>query len=90
MADRLLRVEEVAAKVGCSMNTINTWYAFKKQNPDHELMKYLPDFIQENATAPRYWHQEDIKLLKKFKEIKPRGRYGIMASITQKYVKKEK
>ncbi len=90
MTEKLLRIEDVAIKLGCSIYTINLWYKFKQENPDHELVKYLPDYIQENPKAPKYWQQQDIKLLKKFKELKPRGRYGIMASVTQKYVKKEK
>lgn len=85
----LLRLEEVAIKVGVSFKSINNWYMFKKANPDNEYAKMLPEFIQEGARQTRFWKASDIDKLIKFKEAIPHGRHGIMGSITQKYYKKQ-
>ena len=89
MEERLLKLEEVALKVGVSFKTINNWYAFKKQNPDNEIAQLLPDFIQHAARQTRFWKESDIEKLIEFKSKIPIGRNGIMGSITQKYVKKK-
>jgi len=88
--EKLLRIEEVAGDVGCSVYTLNLWYKFKKEEPDSYLAKLLPDYIQSNATSPRYWKKKDIKKLLKFKETRRLGRYGEMGKVTQKYYKKGK
>lgn len=85
-----MRIEEVAGKVGVSIYTINNWYLFKKTEPDNELAKILPEYIQNGLTSPRYWKKSDIKKLKEFKETRVLGRYGKMGKVTQKYTKKEK
>lgn len=88
--ERYLRIEEVAILINCSVKTINNWYAFKKQNPDNEMTKLLPDFIQKGARQTRYWKLEDIPFLIQFKASVPQGRSGIMGSVTQKYYHKNK
>ena len=89
--DRLLKVEEVALSVGVSVKTINNWYWFKRDHPEHELAELLPDFIQEGVRQTRYWKREDVWKIITFKQAIPRGRNGIMGEITHKlYVKKEK
>ena len=90
MGERLLRVEEVALLVGVSFQTINIWYRWKAQNPDHELAKLLPDYVQNGPTGPRLWKREDVYKLIQFNVTKPKGPSGVMGSVTQKYVKKEK
>lgn len=85
---RLLKVEEVALSIGVSVKTVNNWYAFKRDNPDNDYAKLLPEFEQEHSRATRYWHKEDIWKLMNFKHTLPTGRGGVMGSITQKYVKK--
>jgi predicted DNA-binding transcriptional regulator AlpA len=88
--ERLLKVEEVALLVGSSVKTINNWYAWKKVEPEHELAKLLPDFIQTGSRKTRYWKQGDIWMLIKFKQSLPKGRNGVLGKVTQKYyVKKE-
>lgn len=85
-----LRIEEVAIFVGVSVNTVNSWYRFKKQNPQDEYAKILPDYTQDGGDrSVRYWDEADIDKLLEFKEKKPTGRNGVMGTITQKYVKKE-
>lgn len=85
-----LRIEEVAIFVGVSVNTVNSWYKFKKQNPNDEYAKLLPDYTQDGGDkSVRYWDETDIDKLLEFKSKRPTGRNGVMGVITQKYVKKE-
>ena len=91
MADRtkLLTIEEVAVSVGVSVQTINIWYRWRKQNPENERAKLLPDFIQTKPRQIRFWEPQDVLKLIEFKNSVKIGRNGIMGQITQKYVKKE-
>lgn len=88
-SERLLRIEEVAIIIGSSSKSINNWYWFRRENPDNEYAKMLPDFIQEGARQTRYWKESDIWKLIEFKNAIPQGRNGIMGSVTQKYYHKE-
>ena len=86
----LLTVEEVVLLVGVSFNTLNYWYRWKRENPDHELAKLLPDPIKQGQRSTRYWKYSDIERISEFKHSIPKGRYGgILASVTQKYAKKK-
>lgn len=87
--ERLLKLEEVAILIGSSGKSINNWYWFKRENPDNEYAKMLPDYIQANPRQTRYWREADIWKLLEFKQSIPQGRNGIMGSITQKYYHKE-
>ena len=86
--DRLLKIEEVAVMLNCSVKTINNWYSFKRTQPDHELSKLLPDFIQEGVRQTRYWKESDLWKLAEFQAKLPIGRNGIMGCVTQVYAKK--
>lgn len=88
--ERLLKLEEVAILIGSSSKSINNWYWFKRENPDNEYAKLLPDYIQEGSRQTRYWRESDVWKLIEFKQSIPQGRSGIMGSITQKYYKKNK
>ena len=92
MAERikLLTIEEVAVSVGVSVQTLNIWYRWKKQNPEHERAKLLPDFIQKKPRQIRFWEPQDVMKLIEFKNSVQVGRNGVMGSVTQAYVKKEK
>lgn len=85
----LLSVEELAVSMGVSVQTINIWYRWKRQNPDHERAKMLPDFIQLGTRQARYWEKSSLRQLMEFKNTMTIGRNGSMGSVTQKYVKKE-
>ena len=87
--ERLLKLEEVAVLIGSSGKSINNWYWFKRENPDNEYAKMLPDYIQESSRQTRYWRESDIWKLIRFKQTIPLGRSGIMGSITQRYYHKE-
>lgn len=90
--DRLLSATEVCVLLDCSIYSLNNWYTFKRENPDNEYAKMLPDFINkdEGTRRKRFWRQEDIGDLIAFKANIPHGRNGVLGSVTQKYVKKEK
>lgn len=87
--EKLCKIEEVALIVGVSTQTINIWYRWKKNHPDHDLASLLPDFIQSGTRQTRYWKQSDCWSLIKFKQSIPHGRNGILGDTTQKYIKKE-
>lgn len=86
---KLLTIEEVAVSVGVSVQTINIWYRWRKQNPEHERAKMLPEPIQAKPRQTRFWEPQDVMKLIEFKNTVKIGRDGIMGSITQKYVKKK-
>lgn len=85
----LLRLEEVAILVGVSFKTINTWYQFKRENPENEYAQLLPEYIQVGQRGTRYWKKSDIYKLTQFKQSIPQGRNGVMGRVTQKYYKKK-
>ena len=86
---KLLTIEEVAVSVGVSVQTINIWYRWRKQNPEHERAKMLPEPIQAKPRQTRFWEPQDVMKLIEFKNTVKIGRDGIMGQITQKYVKKK-
>jgi hypothetical protein len=84
MAEKLLRIEEVALLVNTSTQTINNWYRWKKLHPEHSLAKLLPDYIQSGPRQTRYWKRTDVWSIAEFKNNIPHGRNGILGEITQK------
>lgn len=87
--EKLYKIGEVAICVGSSIQTISSWYRWKKLNPTHPLAKYLPDYKRIGNKNTRYWEQQDIWKLIEFKKSIPQGRNGIMGEVTQKYCKKK-
>ena len=87
--EKLLRIEEVAMAVGTSAQTINNWYRWKKLNPDHELVKFLPDY-EKGKDGTRFWKLSDVWKIKEFKASKPKGCKGILGEVTQKYIRNRK
>ena len=86
--NKKLTVTEVAVLVGCSVQTINYWYTFKRKEPNNRLAQILPEYTQEGARQTRYWKEDDIFKLVLFKNSIPRGRNGILGSVTQRYINK--
>jgi len=83
-----IKIEELAMRIDSSVQTINNWYKWKRENPDNELASLLPDYIQEGNRQTRYWKYDDIWKLIEFKKTIVHGRNGVMGAITQR--KKEK
>jgi len=92
MEERLFSAEEVCVLLDCSVHSLNIWYKFKRQNPDNEYAKMLPEITNKTngARTKRYWKESDIVRLIEFKAAIPHGRNGVLGSVTQKYAKKRK
>lgn len=87
---KLYKAVEVALLLDISVPTLNNWYKFKRYYPDNEMSKLLPQPIQQTNRQTRYWKEEDIPDMIKFKSNIVEGRNGFMGSITQKYAKYKK
>lgn len=83
--ERIFRAEEVVVIIGISLKTLNIWYQFKRENPDNEYAKILPEPQRRGNKGTRYWTQEDIKRLIEFQDKRPTGRNGVMGDITHSY-----
>ena len=88
MSRTLLRVEEVALLCGVSVQSVNNWYRFKRENPNNEYARLLPDYATLEGSRQRMWDKSDINALVDFKQKMPKGCKGVMGSVTQKYVRK--
>lgn len=89
MAEKLLKVEEVALMVGVSTQTVNMWYLWGRKNPDNELAQLLPKYVQIGSRQTRFWTQSDVWKLCEFKARLPRGRNGVMGEVTQRRATKK-
>ena len=49
--EKSLTVAELAVAIGSSVPTISAWYRWKKENPEHEYAKLLPDFVRTQDQA---------------------------------------
>lgn len=87
MEEILLNVQEVAYKVGCSIQTIGSYYRFKRENPDNIYALMLPDYVRRGKKNTRYWKESDVEAIIRFRNSIPQGRNGALGSVTQKYVK---
>jgi len=88
--EKLLNLNEIAMLVGVSVQTINSWYKWKKLHPEHELTKLIPDFVRIGNRNTRYWKQADAWKLIEFRSSIPQGRNGIMGDVTQCYYHKKR
>ena len=85
--EKLFTATETACILGIVVPTLNRWYLFKKENPDNEWAQKIPDYVKlaEGEKAQRFWKESDIWRLRDFAEHFPRGRSGVMGSVTQRY-----
>lgn len=90
--EKLYNANEVAFYIGVVVPTLNRWYLFKKENPDNEWSNEIPEYITltDGQKAQRYWKESDIWRLRAFKDKFPKGRNGIMGSVSQRYQKTTK
>ena len=88
MDDELITIEELALLTGCSVQTLNMYYRFKRENPDSEYSLMLPDYIQDGIRQTRYWKREDANAIIWFRKLIPQGRGGVLGSVTQRHNKK--
>lgn len=89
MNEDFLTSTQVAVLIGVSEPTLNFWYRFKREHPDNEYAKLLPEFTRSAERQQRFWNRTDIYKLIEFKNAIPKGRNGIMGAVTQRYVKKK-
>lgn len=90
MKERLINAMEVSLLVGCTVPTLNSWYRWKKLEPDHELAKILPDYVRIGNRNTRYWKESDVYKIIEFRSKLPVGRNGVLGEVTQKYCKRRK
>ena len=88
MGERLLSAQEVAILIDRFPSTISMWYRWTRENPEHELAKLLPEYIQEHPRAKRLWKESDVYRLVEFENNIVKGRKGVMGNVTQRYQKK--
>jgi len=88
MGERLLSAQEVAILIDRFPSTISMWYRWKRENPEHELAKLLPEYIQEHPRSKRLWKESDVYRLVEFENNIVKGRKGVMGNVTQRYQKK--
>ena len=88
--EKLVTINELSVLVGCSPNTIDCWYRWKRLHPEHEMAKLLPDYVQEGERQTRYWKTSDAWALINFKTQIPKGRNGILGDATQGYARKKR
>lgn len=78
--DNKIKIEELAMRIDSSVQTINNWYKWKRENPDNELASLLPEYTQEGNRQTRYWNTKDIWMLIEFKTKIVHGRNGVMGT----------
>ena len=81
-----LTMSQVANKIGVSVYTIKRWYKWLESEDVEKLaelvkngMPVLPKYELVGATKWRYWDENDIEDIIKFKEWVPKTRNGVMS-----------
>lgn len=78
---------KISQFLNISTTTLNSWYKWYN-DPTFKKPKdtpYLPPYSQEHPRAPRYWTEDDLYDLRKFKEWIPKGRGGVMGDCNARY-----
>lgn len=79
--EKILYVKDLSALLGCTTWTINNWYMFKNQHPEHELAKKLPEVsYTTEGVRKRYWKLEDVEKIAEFQKVIPQGNKGLGVS----------
>lgn len=86
-----LTASQVANILGVSVYTLKRWYKWYETEDVKKLnelvkkgMPELPKYETIGATSWKFWNEEDIEQLKKFKEYIPNTRGGFMGSLNKK------
>ncbi len=89
-----MKIEEVAVKLNVSVQTINRWYKFKKDNPTDTISKSLPTYKKIKGETGlgfvRIWNEKDLQKLIIFKDSIKVGRTGKMGKYKGKGTKNAK
>ncbi len=82
-----LTATKVTQYLDISVPTLNNWYKWYN-NPQYEKPKDIPElpaYTQQGKRGTRYWDEDDLPKLMKFKEWLPRGRAGIMGEYNARF-----
>ena len=80
----LFTMDETAVAVGVTRQTLYNWYRFKKEEPDNDYAKSIPEPV--TIGNQRFWSKSDINALMRYKKSLPKGRNGVMGRVTQAYI----
>lgn len=85
--EKNLTASKVANQLDISVTTLNHWYGWYRAEDIEkpEGVPPLPDYNQQGINGTRYWSQEDVEMLRKFKEWMPKGRAGIMGNYNARF-----
>jgi hypothetical protein len=88
----MLTASSVANALDISVKTLTNWYKWYQDDSIEKPENFpkLPEYIQYHKNSPRYWTNDDLKMLKKFQEWLPRGRKGVMGDISCKYYRSQR
>ena len=84
-----LTAQQVVVLLGISENTLNFWYRFKRDNPDNEYAKLLPEYVKASEKSRRLWKKDDLWKFAEFQKSLPKGRNGVMGEVSSKYWSKK-
>lgn len=75
-----MKIEEVAMRIGVSVQTLNRWYQFKRKHPADETSKLIPEYSMRTTSRgkTRDWTEEDVWKLIAFQKTITAGRNGKM------------
>lgn len=78
---------KVAQHLDITVVTLTNWYKWYNDPEQFKPkgMPQLPEYIQEKSRGPKYWKKSDLPKLQKFKEWIPKGRNGLMGSVSSRY-----
>jgi len=87
-----LKIEEVAMRVGVSVQTLNRWYKYKKDNPKDAMAKLIPAYkkVKHPTGFMRVWQMDDVYKLIEFRANVVPGRCGKMGAYKGKGTKNGK
>lgn len=82
-----ITVNKVAQFLDVSVVTINNWYKWYNNEAFTKPKEtpYLPPYQQDHPRGVRYWTEDDLYDLKKFRDWIPRGRGGVMGEQNASY-----
>ena len=75
-----MKIEEVAMRIGVSVQTLNRWYQFKRKHPEDETAKLIPEYSMHTTSRgkTRNWTEDDVWKLIAFQKMITAGRNGKM------------
>jgi hypothetical protein len=86
-----LNADEIVKELNITKTTLNRWYKWYNMTENKPTnCPELPKYEQQYSTAPRFWNEDSIEALRKFKNWVPKGSKGLMGEVSQVYWAKRK